>query len=49
MKHITLAYNQGKSSDHIKILYSWFQLLPIFGLNITNVLKWGQNAKYSPV
>ena len=49
MKHITLVYNQGKSSDHIKIFYSCFPWLPIFGLNITNVLKWGQNAKYSPV
>ena len=45
MKHITLAYNQGKSCDHIK-----FYIFGFHGyLNITNVLKWGQNAKYSTV
>ena len=31
------------------ILYFWFPRLPVFGLNITNVLKWGKNAKCSPV
>ena len=44
MKHITLAYNQGKSCDHIK-----FYILIFHGYLLTNVLKWGQNAKYLTV
>ena len=31
------------------IVNFWFPWLRIFGLNVTNVHKFGQNAKYSPV
>ena len=40
-----LAYNQVNLLI-ISYFIFWFPWLPVFGLSITNVLKWGQNAKF---